>query len=407
MRRAGAVRGDGRARRCGLAWATAVLLAAVLTISMRPQHVHAQGRSRTDATGGRCDAGNIACRKALVDRLMRFAASQARTRSPEYTACLRQGYEQLNAPGNDFKALDLTRIDCAPVLHDFSVEYQRSLEGLLRTAQQEIEVNPQARIIGGRVAEPCDFPNAVAVTSPFGLCSGVLVDDRAVLTAAHCLCHLGIERMQDGVYNENVTEQVEVKAARAVTDASIRSVGLKMQRPYAKFNNRFSCPTMLSGPDWGRDLAVLFLKERLISNCPQRFRPARIASPRAYFSPDARVFTIVGFGLDDLGASGVKRWANVPVVSKICGESNAPANYGCLSGHEAVFADRDLRRDSCAGDSGGPVYLHVNGRPDVVAVTSRGVRGASCGPGGVYTLISPPVVDWMRNQGITINGETR
>lgn len=381
----------------------AVTLLAVLLCAGITNGSDAQTEPRRDPPSLRtsCDLVNVACRKGLVDRLRRFAASQARRRTPEHTACLREGFAQLAEPGADFTVLDLGQITCAPALQDYSPEYQTSLDHLLTRTRNEIELRPGARITFGAVAEPCDYPNTVVIKSGTSLCSGVLVGDRAVLTAAHCVCTLGMERRDDGTFSSAVTRQVRVKAAEAL-DVGVRASGLDMSRPYQKFSSRFRCPSMFDVPDWGLDVALLFLNERLQSSCPQHFRPARVATSEAYFSQQAQIFTLVGFGLDENGGAGVKRWTRVPVVSKICG-NGADTTYHCLRGLEAVMVDAAFQQDTCAGDSGGPVYLDVNGRPNLAAITSRGLRGERCGPGGIYTVVTRSVVNWMQDQGVAIN----
>ncbi|XP_011703282.1 PREDICTED: prostasin-like isoform X3 [Wasmannia auropunctata] len=48
---------------------------------------------------------------------------------------------------------------------------------------------PQARIVGGQDAAPREFPWLVSITRKGGhFCGGVILNDRYVLTAGHCLC---------------------------------------------------------------------------------------------------------------------------------------------------------------------------------------------------------------------------
>ena len=66
-----------------------------------------------------------------------------------------------------------------------------------------------------------------------------------------------------------------------------------------------------------------------------------------------------------------------------------------------------IRTDTCGGDSGGPVFLFVNGAPRLVAVTSRAAPGtqanpnSQCGGGGIYTLIGRKSVhQWLQANGV-------
>ena len=47
------------------------------------------------------------------------------------------------------------------------------------------------------------------------------------------------------------------------------------------------------------------------------------------------------------------------------------------------------------GDSGGPAYVYHQDQYWLAAITSRAVRGAACGPGGVYTLTTGEVAEWV------------
>jgi len=71
-----------------------------------------------------------------------------------------------------------------------------------------------------------------------------------------------------------------------------------------------------------------------------------------------------------------------------------------------VAADKessDPKRDTCEGDSGGPIYAGLTSVVGLLAgVTSRqiGVPGSQCGDGGNYGLIDDRVVAWMHENGV-------
>lgn len=47
----------------------------------------------------------------------------------------------------------------------------------------------EARIVGGQDAVPREFPFLVSLTRKGGhFCGGIILNDRFVLTAGHCLC---------------------------------------------------------------------------------------------------------------------------------------------------------------------------------------------------------------------------
>jgi hypothetical protein len=118
---------------------------------------------------------------------------------------------------------------------------------------------------------------------------------------------------------------------------------------------------------------------------------------------------LVGFGTVDFGGTvgyGVKRKVEVPITSINCGGPGESARYGCRAGTEMVAGHRGLDRDSCRGDSGGPLYiLGAEGTYHLLGVTSRGVGGPRvCGDGGIYVRVDQ-FLDWIKSQtGIAIPG---
>ena len=67
---------------------------------------------------------------------------------------------------------------------------------------------------------------------------------------------------------------------------------------------------------------------------------------------------------------------------------------GTLNIHQ-VCAGGDGVRDTCTGDSGGPLMTTVGGRWTVVGVTSFGVDCARQGFPGVYTRVDN-FINWIR-----------
>lgn len=344
----------------------------------------------------KCDATDVDCRRGLVDKLRRFADGMARPGSSAYTACLREGYAALD--GNGFLELNTGDIRCELSPQDENAEYRESIESLLTLEQAQMATNPNARITHGRVATECDFPNAVVIRNGIGsiLCTGVLVDPKTVLTAAHCACDFS-------VMDRNAARSVRIKAAMSTGDGRPQ-VKLDLDR-LPVIHQGFDCRQRFSRSDFGRDLSLFFLATALPSpaapECAKP-KPAPIVPTGVFLSREARVVTAVGFGRDENRQLGQKKWANIPIVSKICGDDIARAKFKCLPGRETVLADSELLRDTCGGDSGGPVFLKSGGQHFLAAITSRAVRGSACGPGGIYTLVTPAVVNWMKDNGVDV-----
>ena len=83
------------------------------------------------------------------------------------------------------------------------------------------------------------------------------------------------------------------------------------------------------------------------------------------------------------------------------------ARFGCRAGTEMVAGHRGLLRDSCRGDSGGPLYIqNPAGDFYLLGATSRGSRDGShvCGDGGIYVRVDH-FLDWIHEKtGVAIEG---
>lgn len=225
-----------------------------------------------------------------------------------------------------------------------------------------------ARILGGTTVKAGDFPDCVAVGNAreWG-CTGTLISPRAVLTAGHCSsCATRV------FFGNDVT-----KTGRVVAVA-----------------RRFRHPDY----DGSRpnDLLVLVLTQAVEGVAP---RPLASAAP----IDRARDGRVVGFGCTDadgVRGYGRKRQADVPIASASCrfpaGDDSAE-EYECEPGYELVAGRELLGRDTCSGDSGGPLYVaDAKGRWLLAGVTSRSVACSvdACGDGGVYTRVDR-YRDWI------------
>ena len=210
-------------------------------------------------------------------------------------------------------------------------------------------------------------------------CTGTLVSPNTVLTARHCACNGISGRVMVGNDDSDVDsiQWYEVDEVHAVD------------------NDNF-CGPLVS--DSNPDIAVLKLASSV-----DDVTPREIATQEEIDS--AKYFTVAGFGYTENIVSGVKHVVEVPVASTDC-RSDIPvwntteaALFGCLPGKEIVAGQTGLGRDSCNGDSGGPLYVLPNGQTGVDAlrlagVTSRATdnsgvnNGLVCGDGGIYVRMT-------------------
>ncbi|KQU47402.1 hypothetical protein ASG67_14170 [Sphingomonas sp. Leaf339] len=236
-----------------------------------------------------------------------------------------------------------------------------------RTASQNL------RVVGGDVVPPGGFLSCVCVGIPDWGCSGVLVAPQVVLTAAHC--GHAIDRIMVG--GTKVLPQLSA-------DARVIEVSKAVVHPH-----------YIASPESCNDINVLILKS------PALVPPARLATSEETLA--AQTFEVVGFGYNDpskpLGF-GTKRRATIPGEAVMAAADEdlgkLPKVLGFHPDYEFVCGRKFLGIDSCNGDSGGPIYISVDGSFKLAGLTSRATSTANeqCGDGGIYVM-PQRFLDWI------------
>ncbi len=310
-------------------------------------------------------------------------------------------------------------------------------------SRAQIATGPQKKTLGPSVigvrARAGWFNDAVAIDMGEGKqCTGVMVAADAVLTAGHCVCDGNLDDPTPRATPPKIVLGTSMKQARGSDTYALDLNLTTLYDPSFCRGYRAIGGTYMHG----NDLALLFLQaedaKALLPDVPPqgdgtetntRFQvmagrgflgptrsalvyPATPATPQLYLSSSLRGMIAVGYGLGrDPGTrdplkSGEKRLSCVDIRSRICGFPEDRQRYGCAAGREFVLADPVADRDTCSGDSGGPVYAAVKRGNTyfyyLTGITSRGISRDDCGPGGVYSLITPRVVEWMRSRGVTV-----
>lgn len=207
-------------------------------------------------------------------------------------------------------------------------------------------------------------------------CTGALIAEDMVLTAAHCVCNA----MPSHVFLGE--DPLDTGSNRG------KFFGVAMGKAY--HGCRASSST-------GVDVAVLRINGKILSA-----KPFTIAQ-----SPPGSntIFLVAGYGAIDRSGTTIdykKREAPVPMTSASCSGPGEAAIYGCQPDEEIV-AGRINTADTCKGDSGGPLLMTAPGTGTgneanliIAGVTSRGVKSTSkCGGGGIYEGMRPVVRTWI------------
>ena len=307
---------------------------------------------------------------------------------------------------------------------DFAVE---RAPAFLEEVETRVTAPAEIEIIGG---EPSDDERVTAirlrVPGPDGLCSGLLITDTEILTAAHCLCHAN-RRLKTAPLvtladNSNLTKPekwVEAVSYALYPGWDCRRPGTAPDLAVVGLIGSKLPPTQLDRlkpPNPQNDFLVSQLNEANAS--AKKFCATYSLVPEIPMLPELiqkgpRQLQAQGFGIADDGRSGIRRRVNLGVTSLACTSRHA-VRRGCRPYSEMMMGAgrRDqTRHDTCSGDSGGPVFLlDQSGRSRPVAVVSRAVsrlRGEpnrSCLLGGVYTHIGlPGVLNWLKKLGVSMD----
>ncbi|EDV43928.1 uncharacterized protein Dana_GF16274 [Drosophila ananassae] len=242
-------------------------------------------------------------------------------------------------------------------------------------------------IVGGHPAQPREFPHMARLGRRIGnagqinwFCGGVLISARFVLTAAHCL-----ESDQGEV---NVVRLGELDFESGEDDASPRDYNVAEYIIHPGYED----------PKFYHDIGLIMLGEKVVFDLYKH--PACLPSQD---ERSADSFIAVGWGSTGLVGTPssmlqkvmLDRYGN-GVCQKLLSRQLEEFPEG-FNAKTQLCVGSEMARDTCNGDSGGPLLMYHKDFPcmyNVIGITSAGLSCGTPGIPGVYTRVFP-YLDWI------------
>lgn len=243
------------------------------------------------------------------------------------------------------------------------------------------EKNPiESNIIGGKAPNNTLATYMVALLSSKGnLCTGSLISSQWVLTAAHCNLKLG-DKAIIGARSLDEESKVVMNIEQVISHPDF----LKEDLSFRKILDD--------------DIAVVKLEASLQGNYSTMLINTNTDQPMG-----GKYLRVAGYGLTEGDTAGTLYQVDVPHKSSArclwlyITSGNFVTGIKIKDGLQFCAGYEDGQCDSCAGDSGGPIYtLDSADRPVQVGITSFGIGCARKRLPGVYVRVSA-YIDWLRS----------
>ncbi|CAD5115162.1 unnamed protein product [Dimorphilus gyrociliatus] len=232
---------------------------------------------------------------------------------------------------------------------------------------------PAARIVGGEdVDPPGKYPwqGSLQSFSDFHSCGTVVISNKYVLTAAHCV-----------ISQSPATRKVVL----GMHDKDTRLEGNPTDYNIERIDNH---PLYTSGPPtyWANDVAVLTI-EGTIDLTDQYVSAIGMADENSPDFSDNEDCHITGWGRTRGGgpSPNILQEANIDVLSPAECRANRPGQI--YDYHICVGKRFTADQGACQGDSGGPLSCRHNGNWVVAGITSWGNSFCATTQASVYARV--------------------
>ncbi|CAL1268235.1 unnamed protein product [Larinioides sclopetarius] len=244
----------------------------------------------------------------------------------------------------------------------------------------------RAFVMGGKPAKPGAFPWMVAISmrnrrGKFDhICTGAMITSRHVLSAAHCF-----DRRQPSLYVARIGH-------------------VNRHQAYEYSISQIEIPRTYQRGRFYDDIAVLTLTRDV---SPETASPICLPERSEYIDLKGKGTTAAGWGAikpDGPSSDVLMQLGAIPVISnENCSRILFSKNPSSLRIFPRGITDKficagymDAKRDTCGGDSGGPLMYLVGDHWYVVGVVSFGVGECDqAGYPGGYTKVDK-YLDWIQ-----------
>ncbi|XP_046866584.1 transmembrane protease serine 9 [Drosophila willistoni] len=257
-----------------------------------------------------------------------------------------------------------------------------SAEGLPLQCGNKNPVSPdQERIVGGTNASPYEFPwIAVLFKSGKQFCGGSLITNNHILTAAHCVARMtswDVAALTAHLGDYNIRTDFEVQHVARRIKRLVRHKGFE----FSTLHNDIAILTLSEPVPFSHEIQPICL-------------PTSAAQQSRSYS--GQVATVAGWGsLRENGPQpSILQKVDIPIWANAeCARKYGRAAPGGII--ESMICAGQAAKDSCSGDSGGPMIVRDDGgRYTQVGIVSWGI---GCGKGqypGVYTRVTS-LLPWI------------